>query len=50
MLILSVKNAGLSYIASGFDEEPDLIRIAPILGGQQCDVSDTVSSITPCFL
>ncbi|MCK4647832.1 hypothetical protein KAT24_02795 [Candidatus Pacearchaeota archaeon] len=43
------KNAGRTYIASGFTEKPDLIKIAPIIGGQQCEVSDTISNIEVCF-
>ncbi len=46
---LSSKNAGLTYIASGFTEKPDLIRIAPVIGEQQCEISDTVSNIELCF-
>ena len=49
-VMLPAKNAGLTYIASGFSVKPDLIRIAPIISGQQCEVSDTVSNIEACFL
>ena len=47
---LPTKNAGKTYIASGFDSEPDLIKIAPVIGGQQCEVSDTLSGIENCLL
>ncbi len=43
------KNAGLTYIASGFPERPDLMKIAPIINDQQCEVSDTLSEIENCF-
>lgn len=47
-IILPAKNAGLTYIASGFSTEPDSIKIAPIVSGQQCDVTDTISNIATC--
>jgi FlaG/FlaF family flagellin (archaellin) len=51
---LPEKNAGLSYYynltASGFSGtiSPTMIRIAPIIGGNQCDVTDTISEISAC--
>lgn len=48
-VVLPGENAGLSYIASGFTSKPDLIQIAPIINGQQCEISDTISNIEPCF-
>ena len=49
-IIIPQKNAGLTYVANGFAIKPDLIRLAPIIGGQQCEISDTVSNIEACFL
>jgi len=48
-IILPGENAGKTYIADGFTEKPDLIKIAPIIGGNQCEVSDTLSNIEVCF-
>lgn len=42
------KNAGLTYIASNFSTKPDLVEIAPVIGGKQCDVFDSVSEIETC--
>ena len=46
------KNAGLTYIfdmeAAGFTGAPDSIEIAPIIGGSQCSVSDTVEQFDSC--
>ena len=46
---LPAKNAGLTYIASGILAKPDLVKIAPVINGQQCEVSDTISNIGACF-
>ena len=46
---LPAKNAGLTYIASGFSQTPDLIKIAPVIKGEQCEISDTVSNIDFCY-
>lgn len=42
------KNAGSTYIASGFTDEPDLIQIAPVIKGKQCEASDSLSDIDDC--
>jgi len=42
------KNSGLTYVASGFSEKPDLIQIAPVIDGEQCDVSAKLSEIDDC--
>ncbi len=47
-VILPEKNAGLTYVASGFSEKPDLIQIAPVIDGQQCEVSASLSEIDMC--
>ena len=44
------KNAGLTYVASGYTSKPDLIQIIPVIDGQQCEVSDTISGIESCLL
>lgn len=46
---LPEKNAGLTYIASGFTDKPDLIQIAPVINGKQCDVSDSLFEIDNCL-
>ena len=50
LIKLPEENAGLTYVASGFSTEPDLIQIAPVIDGQQCEVSDTISGIESCLL
>ncbi|MCL5018564.1 MAG: hypothetical protein M1416_02230 [Candidatus Pacearchaeota archaeon] len=47
---LPVKNAGLTYSASGFTSVVDLVRIAPAIGGTQCEISDSLSQIEDCSL
>ena len=44
------ENAGKSYVTNYFDDEPDLIEIAPIIGGTQCGVSDSISDIDDCSI
>jgi len=44
------KNSGLTYEATGFSYPIDSIKVAPYIGGNSCDVSDTVSSIEDCHL
>ncbi|VVB83927.1 Uncharacterised protein [uncultured archaeon] len=43
------KNSGLTYKATGFGSI-DSIKIAPVLGGTQCDVSDSITEIGDCSL
>ena len=47
-IILPGKNSGKTYIASGFNEQPDSLKIAPIIDGQQCDITGTVNNIDTC--
>jgi hypothetical protein len=47
---LPTKNSGTTYSASGFDSVIDLIKIAPVINGAQCEVSDTLSQIEDCSL
>ncbi len=48
-VVLPKKNAGLTYIYDGFSEKPDLIKIAPIINKNQCEVSDLLSEIDICL-
>jgi len=45
------KNSGITYIldleASGIDV-PSSMKIAPVINGEQCDVSDTLNEIDSC--
>lgn len=47
-VILPGRNSGLTYIASDFTEKPDLIQIAAVINGQQCETSDSLSEIDVC--
>ncbi len=43
------KNGGLTYISKDFTSRPDSIRISPVIGGNQCDVVDSISNIQSCI-
>jgi len=47
------KNAGATYIynmtGGDFSVKPDAFKIAPIVSGKQCDVSDSISDIDNCL-
>jgi FlaG/FlaF family flagellin (archaellin) len=45
---LPAKNSGLTYIATGFPTEVDSIKIAPIVGDKQCELSDQINQIEDC--
>ena len=47
-LILPDKNAGLTYVSKGWPSKPDSIKIAPVINGNQCEVSDLVTEIYSC--
>ncbi len=47
---LSNMNAGLSYKATGFSAKIDSIQIAPVIGGNLCEVSDSISDIMDCAI
>lgn len=47
-VIMPGKNGGKTYLASGFTTKPDLIKIAPFIDGQLCEVSDSLSDIDDC--
>jgi len=49
-VILPGKNAGVTYNATGFSNMIDLVKIAPVIGGSLCEVSDSVSDIGNCAL
>lgn len=48
MVALPEKNSGISYRATGFDSKIDLIEIAPTIGENLCEVSDSFSEIDNC--
>ncbi|MDO8528712.1 MAG: hypothetical protein Q7S06_02370 [Nanoarchaeota archaeon] len=48
-LILPGRNAGTTYVVNSFISKPDSIKIAPVINGQQCDVSDTLVEIDRCL-
>ena len=45
------KNAGKTYVVDTgiFSDIPDLIEIAPIINGKQCDVSDSLPQVDDCL-
>jgi hypothetical protein len=43
------ENSGLTYILTEVNSAPDEIKIAPIIKGFQCEVSDILNKIDPCF-
>lgn len=49
-IVLPGENAGMSYVTNFSSSEPDLIEIAPIIGGTQCGVSDSISDIDDCSI
>ena len=42
------KNAGLTYISSDFASRPDTIRVSPVIGETQCEVSASIQTIESC--
>jgi len=48
LIKLPEKNAGSTYISNEFPDEPNRIQIAPIIDGNQCDVSDSLFEIDDC--
>lgn len=47
---LPAQNAGLTYIATGINEVPEWIKIAPYMEDKQCDVTDTIYDLADCSL
>jgi len=50
LVVLPGKNAGLTYKATGFTSKIDSIKIAAVINGNQCDISDTLTQIEDCSL
>jgi hypothetical protein len=48
IIVLPGKNAGLTYVGSGFDSKIDSVQIAPVIGETQCEASDSISEIVDC--
>ncbi len=42
------KNSGKTYIYHGFNKAPDYIRIAPVIGEETCQESDSITNIEIC--
>ena len=42
------KNSGLTYVSSDFSSTPDSVKIAPVINGDQCEISDSVVEIYSC--
>jgi hypothetical protein len=49
-IVLPGKNGGLTYKTSAFSAKIDSVKIAPVMNGVQCDVSDSIVEITDCNL
>lgn len=49
-VVLPGKNSGLTYNATGFSSKIDSIKIAPIISGNLCEVSDSLSEIYDCSI
>lgn len=43
------KDSAKNYMISNFTEKPESIEIAPIVKGNQCRVSETITNIPNCF-
>jgi len=49
-IIAPGNNSGLTYISSEFPSRPDSIRVSPVVGNTQCEVSDSLQVIESCAL
>lgn len=47
---LPSKNSGQTYYFSGFASDPDLIRISPKVGDNQCKITDEITQIESCAI
>lgn len=49
--IVPGKRSGRSYLtlASSYTTKPDKIQISPVIGAQQCEVSDSLTDIEECI-
>ena len=48
LAIIPAKNAGRTYIATGFSEPVIGIKIIPVINEEQCEVADSLNEIIPC--
>jgi hypothetical protein len=49
-IALPSRNGGLTYRTAAFTGKFDSIKIAPVIGGTQCDMSDSIVEIADCAL
>jgi hypothetical protein len=49
-IIVPNMSGGLTYKATGFTSGIDEIKIAPVIGGNSCDVSDSITQLEDCAL
>jgi hypothetical protein len=49
-VIIPNMSQGLTYRATGFTAGIDSIQIAPVIAGNQCEVSDSITQIEDCAL
>ena len=49
-IVAPESNSGLTYITTFFTSAPDSVTVYPVVGKNQCDVSDTLASIDSCIL
>ena len=47
-VMLPAKNAGKTYIGTGFNKEIIGIKIIPVINGEQCEVADSLNVIIDC--
>jgi len=41
-------NSGKTYVVSNMTESPDIIQLAPVISGKQCEISDKITSVIEC--
>jgi hypothetical protein len=49
LIALPARNAGLTYNAAGFTSKIDSIKIAPVISGTVCEVSDILTEVERCM-
>ena len=49
LISIPEKNEGKTYVTNFFTVKPDSIKIAPVINGRQCDVSDAINEIDNCI-
>ncbi|MEK6845086.1 MAG: hypothetical protein AABX44_02415 [Nanoarchaeota archaeon] len=47
-VVLPAKNAGKTYIGTGFDKNILGIKIIPVINGEQCEIADSLNEIIDC--